>query len=58
MEAFRRRAALIRLWSRLAFKEQVRAARRLRPRAPAGQPSLPLFARRTCSQASRWMVLQ
>lgn len=58
LEAFRKFAALRRLWSRLAFAERTRVARRLRPRAPVNQPSLSTFARRTCSVASRWMVMQ
>lgn len=57
IEALRARLAQIRLWDRIAVAEQRAFARRARQRAPL-QPTLAAFAGRTCSQSSRWMVLQ
>ncbi len=58
IKSMRERAALVRLWSRLALAESTRVSRRLRARAPSQPPDRPRFSRRTCSQSSRWMVLQ
>lgn len=56
--ALRAHADRARLRTRLALGELTRIARRRRPRAPVMPLPLSPFARRTCSQSSRWMVLQ